>query len=289
MAPKQSTAMFFLIVGIMLINAQAFAQEELDKALYRFYYAYAWEFDTLSYNDTREDLIVLQVGQNISKSYSYYTFQSDSLRDTPDGDRVMRQFAGRVARAWVETGKIPDGLIYKRMGTRVYKNFPEGQVTVTDHINTNYYTYRDELHPQSWQITDSTKTIMDYACQMAVSDFRGRRWTAWFAPDLPISDGPWKFSGLPGLIMEAHDTKKHFHFSLVGIEYVENEPIVFSPVVLSSESYGKYEETTRIGFLRGMFRYLHNMPDIMNAHLVMDVFDASSSNAKRDFMERDFW
>ena len=50
---------------------------------------------------------------------------------------------------------------------------------------------------------------------MAVSDFRGRRWTAWFAPDISISDGPWKFSGLPGLIMEAYDTENHYRFFIV--------------------------------------------------------------------------
>lgn len=286
MGPK---SFITLIIIAMIISLQAIAQEELDMAHYRFHYEYAWEFDTLTYNDTREDLIILQVGQSISKSYSYYTFQSDSLRDTPDGRTVFRESINTVVREQMERGVRPNPLYVRRMAAMVYKNYPEGEVTVTDAISGNYYIYTDELHPQTWKINDSTKTIMDYTCQMAVSDFRGRRWIAWFAHDIPISDGPWKFSGLPGLIMEVYDTEKHFHFTLVGIEQIEDEPIVFSPVVLSYGSYGMYEKTTRIEFLRAVARYRGMASSIMNAELGRETFDESSPNVRHnDLMERDY-
>ncbi len=287
MGPK---SFITLIIIAMIISLQAIAQEELDMAHYRFHYEYAWEFDTLTYNDTREDLIILQVGQSISKSYSYYTFQSDSLRDTPDGRTVFRESINTVVREQMERGVRPNPLYVRRMAAMVYKNYPEGEVTVTDAISGNYYIYTDELHPQTWKINDSTKTIMDYTCQMAVSDFRGRRWIAWFAHDIPISDGPWKFSGLPGLIMEVYDTEKHFHFTLVGIEQIEDEPIVFSPAVLEYGIYEKHEETTRIALLRASFRYIHNVAEINNAELGHELFNTSSSRRqRRDFLERDYW
>ena len=288
--PKRITVKTLIILIIMTINAQTFAQNELDNAQYRFYYDYAYEFDTITLHDTREDLMILQVGQNISKSYSYYTFKTDSLRATPDGRKVFRESLHKVVREQMARGERPNPPYYRRMGTMVYKNHPEGQVTVTDAIGSSYYIYSDELHPQIWHITDSTKTILDYTCQMAVSDFRGRRWTAWFAPDIPISNGPWKFSGLPGLIMEAHDTKNHFHFTIAGIENVKDDPIVFSPVVLEYGVFGKHEETSRIALLRGRFRYIHNVAEITNAELGMDIFDASSSRRQqRDFLERDYY
>ncbi len=290
MDQKPLTVFILLIICVMLGSLQTFAQQVLDHAQFKFYYEYAWEFDTLTNNDTREDLIILQVGQNISKSYSYYTFQADSLRATSDGERVMRQIAARVARARLENREAPKGFIRRRTPITVYKNYPVGQVTVTDAISTNHYIYTDEFNPLKWEIIDSVKTILDFPVQMAVSDFRGRRWIAWFAHDIPISDGPWKLSGLPGLIMEAYDAKKHYHFNIVGIEKVDNEPIVFSPVVLSYGSFGKYEETNRITFLRGRFRYRHNMPDILNNQLGMDIFSATSpSSHPHDFIERDYW
>jgi len=289
MTPKKTSAALFIFMVAVLINNQSLAQRVLDHAQFRFYFEHAWEFDTLTYNETREDLIILQVGPNISKSYSYFTFQVDSLRATPDGERVRRQRLDRFVRARMENREAPEDFFFRRMGTKVYKNYPQGQVTVTDDISPNFYIYTDELHPQSWEILDSVKTILDYPVQMAVSDFRGRRWTAWFAPDIPISDGPWKLSGLPGLIMAAYDAKKHYRFHIVGIEKVQDQPIVFSPVVLSYGSFGKHEETTRIRFLRGLFRHVHNMPEIMNAQLGIDTFDTSSgSNRHYDFIERDF-
>lgn len=108
----------------------------------------------------------------------------------------------KLAKEFLEKGS-DTGFIYRRMSTFVCKNHPQGKMTVTDGLSLQDYIYEDELNAQNWQFVDSTKTILDYPCQMATCDFRGRQWTAWFAPDIPISDGPWKFGGLPGLIMES--------------------------------------------------------------------------------------
>ncbi|MFW6369969.1 MAG: GLPGLI family protein [Bacteroidota bacterium] len=278
-----------IVIAVFFLIKPVFSQEVLDKAHYKFQYEYSYHFDTLNKSDVRNDLIILQVGENISKSYSYHTFRSDSLRATPDGDKVFRESFFKVTREQMARGERPNPPYRRRMKTMVYKNYPQGQMTVTDAIDANFYKYTDDLHAQTWQTMDSTKTILDYPCQMAVSDFRGRRWIAWFANDIPVSDGPWKFSGLPGLIMEVYDSEKHFHFTLVGIEQVENEPIVFSPVILSYQSYGKHENTTRIDFLRGLARYHGNMITIMNVELGEDTFDQSRSNVRHnDFLERDY-
>jgi len=287
---KPCSMAFLLLATSLNINSIAIAQEVLDQAQFRFYYDYFFEFDTITLNDTREDLIILQVGQNISKSYSYPSFYYDSLRASPDGERVMRENRRELAISVVETGKPPKGFVRGSMVTRVYKNYPEGQMTITDRISSNHYVYKDDLNSHVWQITDSTKTILDYSVQMAVGDFRGRRWTAWFAPDIPISDGPWKFNGLPGLIMEAYDTEKHYRFIIVGIEQVENEPIVFSPVVLGYRLFGNFEATTRLDFLRGLVRYWWNSSAIMNVELGKTTFDETSDSSRpHDLIERDYY
>lgn len=56
------------------------------------------------------------------------------------------------------------------------------------------------------EIADSTKNILGYDCVMATAHYHGRDWTAWFTPDIPLPEGPWKLTGLPGLILEASES-----------------------------------------------------------------------------------
>ncbi|MGA9211116.1 GLPGLI family protein, partial [Kaistella sp.] len=45
--------------------------------------------------------------------------------------------------------------------------------------------------------------------------FGGRKWIAWFSKEIEISEGPYKFRGLPGMIFQIYDDKNNFEFTLV--------------------------------------------------------------------------
>ena len=84
----------------------------------------------------------------------------------------------------------------------------------------------DNLGIIQWKLDkDSMKTIVGVTCYKAIGRFRGRIYTVWYAPSIPINGGPWKLGGLPGLILEAYDMKREVVFSCKGIEYFVN-PIV---------------------------------------------------------------
>ena len=72
---------------------------------------------------------------------------------------------------------------------------------------------------------DPTK-ILGYTCQKALGEFRGRKYIAWFTSDIPLSDGPWKFCGLPGLILAVQDTEAYFVFTCIGVDN-KSTPIRF--------------------------------------------------------------
>jgi hypothetical protein len=72
--------------------------------------------------------------------------------------------------------------------------------------------YRDSLHPMTWVLDGETKKIDSIDCYRATALFRGRTYVAWYAPSIPITNGPWKLGGLPGLIMEAYDERKDLYF-----------------------------------------------------------------------------
>ena len=85
-------------------------------------------------------------------------------------------------------------------------------------MRRNSIEYTEPLPKMSWEIHEETKSILGYDCQKAETDFRGRHWTVWFAPEVPIDGGLWKFSGLPGLIMEASSADGFYIFTIVSIE-----------------------------------------------------------------------
>ena len=271
---------YFLL--FLLIPILGFSQKKLDNAYLKCQYEYIWKQDTLS-GKTRDDLLILQVGENLSKCYSYYSNEVDSIMALPNGDELWTQiFEAELKKKGVAARNFPR----KRMRTYVYKNYPSGKMTVTDGVSLQDFIYEDELNAQQWEIKDSTKTILDYPCQMAACNFRGREWTAWFTTDIPVSDGPWKFGGLPGLIMEAYDKGNQYVFTIVGIQKVTEEPIIFSETYDGSK---RFEKSNRINFLKAKKKYLMDM----NGYIEMETgIDLSGGNPPKimryDLLELDY-
>jgi GLPGLI family protein len=76
-----------------------------------------------------------------------------------------------------------------------------------------------------WKLYDEIKKINNFLCQKASCDFRGRSYIAWFTTDIPVRLGPWKLNGLPGLILEAYDSKNQVQFYAQEISFNSNYTI----------------------------------------------------------------
>ena len=274
-----------IIVSILLLASlavRAAAREPvLDRAHMKCLYRYVYTFDTLK-NELHNDLLILQIGKEVSKCYSYYTFQCDSLRRTPDGAKVWSELFRRA----IEKDGIYGDFPHVRMSTYVYKNYPTGQMTITDRISSQGYRYVDSLHTQTWTMGDSTREVLGYTCQQATADFRGRRWTAWFATDIPVSDGPWKLGGLPGLILEAYDEGQQHVFTAVGLERVKDELIIFNRPFGDNH---RFEQTNRLDFLRMERRFLMDSNSFIQMETGIDLLGDEPNQVMRyDLLERDY-
>lgn len=226
-----------------------------------------------------EDLMVLQIGKKCSKFYSQYTHESDSLNSTPEGRKIRKQL--------FMTGWKTDNFPYARTKTYVHKNYPPQKITVTDGINIDAYKYVEDLEKPEWQISGDFKELLGYSCQKAVGKFRGRTYEAWFTPQIPVDNGPWKFSGLPGLIMEIEDTDHLYRFEIVGIQRVHR------PVYLGKYSNPRYIQIDRKAFLQAQRKFLSDMFGQINATSGITLVqpDGSTSSPKElkyDFMETDY-
>lgn len=92
-------------------------------------------------------------------------------------------------------------------------------------VHRKNFLVTDQIN-YSWEITNETKQIQNYTCYKATTSFRGNAFEVWFTPDIPINAGPWKWYGLPGLIVEATDTDQSVVYKLEKIEPL-NETIPF--------------------------------------------------------------
>lgn len=100
----------------------------------------------------------------------------------------------------------------------IIKNPKENYLAYTLQIVDDYFYYEQKLNLFTWELHEETKVVNGYNAQKATMNYSGRDYIAWFTNEIPISDGPFKFNGLPGLIIELSDTQNHYHFMLKGFE-----------------------------------------------------------------------
>lgn len=215
-------------------------KKELEPCILECKYELVMQFDTVDVSQ-RKDMMLLRIGENVSQFYPYSTFYSDSLTSTPDGVKLWGQMMRQAIRSR-NYAQMPTPEITREY---LYKNYPTGKLTTKTYLGTTPCIIEESYETQDWTLLDSTKVILDYTCQLAECTFRGRTYQAWFSPEIPLNDGPWKFNGLPGLIMEVYDTQNHYHYTLKGLQQ-NNLP----PVCLYLFENKPLEKVERIKYLQ---------------------------------------
>ncbi|EFC69505.1 GLPGLI family protein [Prevotella sp. oral taxon 317] len=194
------------IVSIMLFLICALHGNAADnKATLECIYRLIYQVDTVTKRSSNA-MMVLRRNETKSLFYSQSNFEKDSMLLEASGPEERKAINDSIKARY---GKVS---VYYY----VLEDFDKKELEFVESLPTNS-RYTESLPNFSWEITEEQKTIDNYACQKAVCTFVGRTYEAWFAPDIPISDGPWKFYGLPGLILEVYDTKHHYEFQFLGM------------------------------------------------------------------------
>ncbi|SHL84891.1 GLPGLI family protein [Flavobacterium chilense] len=99
------------------------------------------------------------------------------------------------------------------------------KLIMIDRIFNTKYKVTEDLSEIKWKLSKEkeTKIINKFVCNKATLNFRGRNYTAWYTPYIALPFGPWKFYGLPGLILEMYDTDNNYHWTATKIIYPSNE------------------------------------------------------------------
>ncbi|MFC7345770.1 GLPGLI family protein [Chryseobacterium zhengzhouense] len=172
---------------------------------YKIIYDFKWKTEEHS-KDYNSELTVLLKNEDKSYFESLAKFKYDSIK-TKLVDEGSRSFPA-PKQQW-------------KLQTLISKDL-KSQTTITEeNFFDKVYLTTYKCKP-IWKIHQEKSRLFNYNVQRAETDFGGRKWIAWFTNEIPISDGPYKFFGLPGLILKISDSEENFIFEIKGLTKEQN-------------------------------------------------------------------
>ncbi|MCL1638337.1 GLPGLI family protein [Elizabethkingia sp. HX WHF] len=192
---------------------------------YRVFYEYTFIRDSISKENKESEIMILDIYKNSSTYLSYKTYQRDSalakMTTRPDPIFFIKN-ATKISDIVIKRGLNPQNVLTSVKG---------GEFNVTDNRKVN------------WTLLPDSEIFNNYNVKKARTSMYGRNWIAWYTTDIPIQDGPYKFNGLPGLILKINDETGSHSFQFIGIKKLNQSTILninksrYKPI--SEEQYRK--------------------------------------------------
>lgn len=195
---RKSIGVFIAI----LMTSVVFAQQSANR------FSYELTFKPKKAEEKREKIMT---ALDITTEKSIYEDFTIRAQDSIIKQEVEQMTKTGVFKDLMKTITMP------KFTYKVVKKYPSMEVSVQDNISSKRFSYKSPTK-FNWKVDSEKTKIGVYAVQKATTDFGGRQWTAWFTMDVPFQDGPYKFHGLPGLIVKIEDGKKEYSWELKGNE-----------------------------------------------------------------------
>ena len=171
----------------------------------QFLYDYTSIPDSTKKDIQVREIMVLNIEKDKSEFYSLEKYKADS---TLLGDSNKGVFS------------MPPNK--KMNGDRIIKYYNSPNIRYVTLLNDTQYNVDQNVNLK-WSLLNEYNTLLGYKVQKAFTEYGGRKWIAWFSQEIPFSDGPYKFSNLPGLIIKIEDTGGNHVYELKGIHNSENK------------------------------------------------------------------
>lgn len=171
---------------------------------YKVTYELTYALDTTNILNKKKDYMILLIGEGISS----FSSRAKLIKNTV----VVKGNTAHTSPMAITDFQYV-----------IIKNASKNFLAFTQQIAYDYFYYKQPLDLFHWELQPESKIIDGYEVQKATTFFSGRHYVAWFAPKIAISDGPYKFNGLPGLILVLSDTAEHYKFILKAFEKLKPE------------------------------------------------------------------
>jgi GLPGLI family protein len=223
-----SSTLFFVLLFLTACIATAQKNNNLSSA-----YSITYKSTSYLYGKDKspvKEYMRLMANDKISSFQAYNDMELDSLRKngTMSQDSRNRFYANEKSTIEIR-GNI---------------------VSYYEDILDNEYWYKETLNFK-WNLLSDVKTINGYSCKKAKVNYGGRVWTAWYTTSIPLSTGPYKFKGLPGLIIKIYDEDSVFDYELTTIiekpviavgKYFHSKPLN-ERIEMSHDEFNKFKKS----------------------------------------------
>ncbi len=187
----------FIVFAVLIVSYSSFSQNRVAKqsdlkVVYEFNYKKFVELDNVR---TANTILINK------KDEALFTFDKMIRLDSLQQFRPLESNEAMLYRS-------PYFFLIKRKNKEIshYETIGNDLLKFSDTVGLN------------WNLVNEEKLINTYRCKKATLNFLGRNWIAWYTTKIPVSAGPYKFFGLPGLIINIQDTENIFEFTAVEIK-----------------------------------------------------------------------
>jgi len=168
------------------------------------------------------------------------------------------------------------------------RNIPAGSnfliIQTNDHsqfyetIGMSLLSYNSPII-DNWKLINETKVINSITCKKAEVRYKGRDWTAWYSTEIPFPYGPYKFSGLPGLIVKITDKTRDYDFELV--KSISSSNVKGKMITINKRHYQNAKLVTKKELVEARKNFREN-----SKHQLESMGTVFSQDPKDNFRER---
>lgn len=233
---KKNIILLILIVCTTCLSAQTLDFSQLkgrwdstktvqyEPAQYQVVYEYKYAKDAKYPDAKRTATTILRIGQqhNMFIDYGQLTFDSISASIAKGKSQVTS--SGPKLLVALKNKGLRELILLNRAAKKEFIQCNTGGI--------QKYQYEEGIPQLEWELLQGDSTIAGYRCQKAKTRLFGRNYIAWYAPEVELPYGPYKFCGLPGLIFKVQDTEDNFSFTLTGLQKVKG----YAPIYMYDKS-----------------------------------------------------
>jgi len=223
---------FFLLFIPILVFCQQVSQKNVSDLMIK--YSYESIKDTIQIEKKNNELMTLAINNNSSIYYSEKFQQALDLMKKKMDMALNSNTTIEINGKDFSMPKVKHSVFHK-----------DNDIFVSSQLGRDLFTFKASNLKWKTNFTD-TKDIIGYKCNKATILFNGRVYTAWYTKEIPISEGPYRFKGLPGLILYIEDEKGFDKFEAVSIEKKQIEIAQLQKgIAVTREEYIKKREEYR--------------------------------------------